>query len=253
MPLWKMQQMMARRGYSPEISMGAFVSGRLVGFTLNGMRDWNSATTVYDLGTGVIPEYRRQGITSGLFEALLVQLRERGVQQYLLEVIQTNTAALNLYRKKGFEITREFACFQCDKNQIGIHASLPVETIVAVDTMDWDRLLGMCDFQPSWQNSADSVRAVTTSFCYSVYRHGDEIVGYGIIDQKTGDVPQIAVNREYRRKGLATSIMADLVQRTESSRIALLNVDVQAQAMIAFLTRHGFERFVDQYEMLLAL
>jgi ribosomal protein S18 acetylase RimI-like enzyme len=253
MPLWKLQQMTTRRGYSPAISMGAFVGGRLVGFTLNGVRDWNGATTVYDLGTGVIPEYRRKGITSGLFESLLVILREKGIQQYLLEVIQTNTAALNLYQKKGFEITREFACFQCDKSIIQIQPSCPIEAADTFNDSDWDRLAGMCDFQSSWQNSTDSVRAVPTSFYYTICRQNGEIVGYGIIDSKTGDIPQIAVSSKHRRKGIAASIMADLIQNSESSRIALINVDVQSEATIDFLTKLGFERFVDQYEMLLTL
>lgn len=41
--------------------MGAFDNEELVGFVLNGFRNWYGKTTVYDTGTGVLPKYRRQG------------------------------------------------------------------------------------------------------------------------------------------------------------------------------------------------
>lgn len=67
LPLWKFKQMLKRRGYVSELSIGAFKNEMLVGFVLNGFRNWNGKQTVYDLGTGVIAEYRRQGITSNMF------------------------------------------------------------------------------------------------------------------------------------------------------------------------------------------
>lgn len=54
LPLWKFQQMLVRRGYSADISMGAFDKDDMVGFILNGLRQWNNKLTVYDTGTGVI-------------------------------------------------------------------------------------------------------------------------------------------------------------------------------------------------------
>ncbi|WP_345742161.1 hypothetical protein [Clostridium botulinum] len=39
----------------------------LVGFVLNEFRSWNGKPTVYDLGSGVIVEYRRQGVASNMF------------------------------------------------------------------------------------------------------------------------------------------------------------------------------------------
>src|SRR5215212_7862641 len=39
-------------------SVGAFFNGKIIGFTLNGFGLWNGKSTVYDAGTGVIPEFR---------------------------------------------------------------------------------------------------------------------------------------------------------------------------------------------------
>lgn len=51
------------------------------------------------------------------------------------------------------------------------------------------------DFKPSWQNSIDSSNAVSDTFIYSIVKVNDDIVGYGIIDKKTGAIPQIAVDK----------------------------------------------------------
>jgi len=62
------------------------------------------------------------------------------------------------------------------------------------------------DFKPSWQNSIDSISAIPEAFLYSIIRFDNNIVGYGIIDKKTGDIPQIAVNKDYKGEGIARSM-----------------------------------------------
>ncbi len=54
------ETMLKRNGFMPAISVGAFADRTPVGFILNGVRDWDNEKTVYDLGTGVIPDFRRQ-------------------------------------------------------------------------------------------------------------------------------------------------------------------------------------------------
>ncbi|MHB1392499.1 MAG: GNAT family N-acetyltransferase [Clostridia bacterium] len=71
LPLWKLQNMLQRRGYIPEKSMGVFKDEALVGFILNGNREWKVKPTVYDTGTGVVPEYRKQGLTTNMFRNVM--------------------------------------------------------------------------------------------------------------------------------------------------------------------------------------
>src|SRR4051794_13604048 len=93
---------------------GCFVDERLVGFTLNGFGDWGGIPTVYDAGTGVTAPYRRRGICSSMFDMMLPKFKNEGIGQCLLEVITSNAAAVRLYEKLGFHITRELALLQCD-------------------------------------------------------------------------------------------------------------------------------------------
>lgn len=253
LPFWKFQQMLQRRGFVPDISMGAFNDGVLVGFVLNGLRSWNGKATAYDVGTGVIGEYRKQGITSNIFASVKELLCERKVEQYLLEVLKPNTAAIQLYRKQGFEVVRDFACFRIDKSRYDPLAFHEVEWVDRIDPEEWGLFPRFWDFLPSWQNSIDSIKAVPDTFTCCIVRKDNDITGYGIIDRRTGDIPQIAVDKEYRHKGIARSIMTGLLARTESDRAGVLNVEEQADAMKAFLADAGFEYSVGQHEMLLVL
>jgi Acetyltransferases len=253
MPLIKLKQMLQRRGYVPQISMGAFKDGELVGFVLNGLRDWDSKATVYDTGTGVIKEYRKQGITSSMLSNIRKVFKEKGVQQYLLEVIQSNTAAVELYKKQGFETIRDFKCFQLSKSMYEPISTCKVEHSPMINSSSWNKLKELWDFTPSWQNSIDSINAAWDTFNYSFAYDNDTIIGYGIVDKKTGDIPQIAVDKKFRHKGIGRSILTDLLDNTESNKISVLNVDSRSESMGEFLLKSGFLHSVDQYEMILNL
>ncbi len=253
LPPWKLQQMLSRRGYIPEKSMGVFKEETLVGFILNGYREWEGKTTVYDTGTGVVPEYRKQGLTTNMFRKVMELLRVHGVKQYLLEVLQQNTSAYELYRKQGFEITRSFSCFKLDKCNYKYQNSFGVEQVDGFTAAEWEGLKEFWDFQPSWQNSIDSVCVLPEDFIYSVVRCDNKIVGYGIIEKRTGDIPQICVDKNYRHKGFGRSIMAELVKNTEANRAAVINVDDKAEVFKEFLNNFGFENYVQQYEMILEI
>ncbi len=253
LPLWKFQQMLQRRGFIPEKSIGAFNDDALLGFILNGYREWNRKPTVYDTGTGVLPEYRKQGLTTNMFQKILEQLKAEGVEQYLLEVLQQNTSAYELYRKQGFEITRTFSCFKLDKSKYKSQNTFEVEHVDGFATEEWEQLKEFWDSEPSWQNSVESICALPEEFIYSVVRVDNRIVGYGILEKRTGDIPQLGVDRNYRRKGIARGIMTDLINNTESSRVAVINVDDKSKTMKSFLSALGFENYVEQYEMVLAI
>ncbi|MEA4987536.1 MAG: GNAT family N-acetyltransferase [Anaerovorax sp.] len=250
LPFWKFEQMLQRRGYHSEISIGAFENDRLVGFVLNGFRKWNGRATAYDLGTGVIPEFRRKGITSEMLLHVKKQFKGKSVEQYLLEVIKSNTSAIQLYKKQGFKVQREFSCFEIERDKYIPQTTYNTEH---VERIELNQLKEFWDFKPSWQNSIESVNAIPEAFLYSVVRVDHNIVGYGIIDKKTGDIPQIAVNKDYRRNGIAGSIISDMIKSTESNKICILNVDTQFKSVEDFFDQLGFEYSVGQYEMLFVL
>jgi ribosomal protein S18 acetylase RimI-like enzyme len=61
----------------------------------------------------------------------------------------------------------------------------------------------------------------------------------------------LVVNKEYRRKGVATQLLSHFVKKLPSdiSQVKLLNVEHTDIGMISFLKRAGFSLYTNQYEM----
>jgi ribosomal protein S18 acetylase RimI-like enzyme len=253
MPLERFQSFLASNGFVPGLSVGAFEGEKLCGFIFNGVRQWQGVLTAYDGGTGVVPSHRKQGLTTNMFETLKELLRGRGVQQYLLEVIQTNIPAYNLYLKMGFAINREFNCYRIDKEKAKTTQPGSGGYVIEELGIDGEMPDAMWDFHPSWQNSCDSVAATMGDTAGAAIYLSREMKGYGIINTKTGGVYQLAVDKGCRRQGMAGSLLAALCGKTESDRISFINIDTECECMCGFLTAKGFNLEVQQYEMVLGL
>jgi ribosomal protein S18 acetylase RimI-like enzyme len=107
----QLQTMLKRRGFNPDLSFAAFEGNDIVSFTFNGIGNFNGLPTAYDTGTGTLKLHRGKGLATQIFEYSIPYLREAGIRQYLLEVLQHNTKAVSVYRNLGFETTREFNYF----------------------------------------------------------------------------------------------------------------------------------------------
>ena len=242
------ERMMRRRGLVSKFSVGAFDGEKLVGFSLTGLRLQNGFLTAYDIATGIAPGFRRQGISGEIFKREMAILKSNHVVQYLLEVLKENVPAIRLYQRQGFQIQRGFSCFQIDHRRLTLRSQYQAEKIAVIN---WGQAKAFWDFEPSWQNSINSVNAVSEEFLYSIVHYDNTIVGYGMINKKTGDIPQIAVNKDFRGKGIGRSILTDLIEYTESDKISILNVDDKSKCTKEFLAKLGFQPIVSQYEMLL--
>ena len=55
------------------------------------------------LNIAVLPEYRRRGLADKLFDACCEHCRSLSTETLFLEVRESNTPAISLYEKRGFE------------------------------------------------------------------------------------------------------------------------------------------------------
>lgn len=248
-------EMLTRRGIRYDLSVGAFSGHQLVGFNLNGLDLWKGRLTVYDTGTGVIPEYRGQGIASRIFAFSLPKLRQVSAQQYILEVIDTNLSAIKVYKKVGFREVRQLESFKLS----GSVTKSPGEELTGIELRmayepDWDLFQSFWDWEPSWQNSINSIkRSLDTKVLVCACSEGS-CVGYGIVYPSNGDIPQLAVNKGYRRRGIGTQILQSLEMQIRGGQTGrMINIDRSADATLGFCKAIGMQRIVDQYEMLLEL
>ena len=239
-------EMLLRRGYDAASSVGVYEGDRLVAFTLNGVGQFRGSLTAYDTGTGVCRAYRGKGLTPAMLELALSQLAARGVTQYLLEVLTTNEKAERIYRRAGFEIVRELQCWSFEKHTRGESRQ---KSINVVDNLDFEMLSRFMDLEPSWQNSGDSIRRSNEEKLYLTAGENGRIVGYAVLYPGSGDVPQLAVDHAWRRRGIGRALLIEACSLAEPGRLRLINVDDRSKEVREFLERCGAEPFVRQFEM----
>ena len=237
MSLETFERKLRRNGFKSEVSAGAFEHGRLVGFVLNGVREWAGEKTIYDTGTGVVPEFRGDGIGNRLLNLVNELCVRNNINVYQLEVIQDNVGAVSLYKKQGFQVKRNLNCYRLSEKLVG----------ESTNTKNF------WEYNPSWQNGEDAVCAVEDSFGYTLVELEGVLIGYGIVDKVTGDIAQLAVDCHYRRRGIATAILQDLLSQTQKSSLTVINVDERDESLNAFLKQMGFQIYATQYEMVKAI
>ncbi len=247
MPLDRFNEMLIRRGYDENISFGAFNGEQLAGIVLNGLRRRCGEWTAYNLGTGVVPEFRRQGLTSELLRLVASKLRADSISHYLLEVLADNSPAIALYSKHGFHKERVLNCYRKERSENEPESNAWV--IREVERFDPEHFKAFRDFVPSWQNDSGAINAIPGIFRYATVFDRDAVVGYAIMTPGSGEIPQMAVHPDYRRRGIGNSLLDWLAGATEAPRISILNVDANCHAANAFLAASGYEVFVVQHEM----
>ena len=239
-----------------ESSVGVFDGDKMVGFTLIGVDNWQNTLSAFDIGTGIIKDYRGKGIARQMFDFALPRLKEQAVKKFILEVIQTNEPAVKAYRDAGFHIARELDCFELEVKKANLQekANLPIKfQHVGKDILPLFR--DSLDWEPSWENSFSAITRIP-----------DEVIFYGALCEGKcigllaycpflNWIMILVVRRDFRRKGVATQLLAHFLKYfpSEKTKVTLLNVDHSDTKMKKFLYKTGFELFGQQYEMALML
>jgi len=244
----QLREMFTRRGVDQSLSAGAFVNEDLVAFTFNALDEYQNLRTVYDAGSAVLPAYRRQGLSDAIFQFLLPQLKQAGAQQYLLEVIEKNIPALRLYEKIGFRFSRKFDVYV---GTVSIQEDRTLFTLREIEP-DWGYWQTIWDWEPSWQNSSESIRrSKKPRFIRGVFLK-DRCIGYGIIYPESGDVPQFCIDPEFRGRGAGKFLLQSL-QSLTSQPTRYINIDNASTSTVHLLERCGVPKFGTQLEMRMML
>jgi ribosomal protein S18 acetylase RimI-like enzyme len=180
---------------------------------------------------------------------MVPRLKEVGIEQYLLEVLTENDRAVALYRKLGFVETRTLAVLRSSE-PVTRFSELPGVSIRQVEEADWKLFDTFWDGFPSWQNSIAAVERVAEEReILGAYVEG-KCVGYGVVFRPSGNLMQLAVAREHRRKGVGSRILAAL---SPNEALKVNNIDENLTGPLAFFKATRFKIVLRQYEMLRGL
>lgn len=241
-----LQQKMRIEDIDLSLSVGAFDNGTLAGVILMGADDNNRR--VWDGGTGVIPAYRGQKLTEQMFEYVLPILRQSGAKLMLLEVLENNKGAYKTYERLGFQPTRLLHAY---KGNIipGKKGSYEIETVPRYDA---DELLGLGDWQPAWQQMNQRIANRGASVTTICIRKQGRIAAYAHYDEAAMRVHQFGVARQFRRKGMATTLFSHIANG-KPEPFLIINIDAGSENTNAFLQAVGLKNHISQYEMKMEL
>ncbi|MFD1314897.1 GNAT family N-acetyltransferase [Namhaeicola litoreus] len=231
------------------LSVGVFENQRLIAFILHGFDIIDNQKVAYNGGTGVIPEKRGSGLTKKMYEACLPILEQKGIDIIFLEVITQNIQAIRSYEKIGFKTTRTLGCFKGNFKPI---KSYQIADIKEQDLYEWNLMESFWDINPTWQNSKNVLnRSKLENDSFGAYID-NQLVAYVIYNSKSRRIQQIAVHKEYRKRGIGTKLISELAKK-HGNWFSIINVDKKAKNVTNFFNLSGFENYIDQIEMELKL
>ncbi|MGD9978112.1 MAG: GNAT family N-acetyltransferase [Bacteroidales bacterium] len=248
----QLETMLKRRGFVPELSFAAFEGDTIVSFTLNGIGSFNGIPTAYDTGTGTVKEFRGRHLASKIFEHSIPHLKGENVEQYLLEVLQHNTNAVYIYKKIGFEVSRELNYFVQRNDKITIKPIISDSqyTIQQAALEDCKAQHRFWDFYPSWQNSFDSIYRKPEDFLVFGAFFNQSLVGYCIFEPNSGDITQISIDRQHRRKGVGSLMLKEALKFNLHGSTKIINTDVNCDSITKFLESSSIAIKGKQFEMI---
>ena len=248
----ELKTMWKRRGFSPDLSFAAFDGEDIVAYTLNGIGNFNGTKMAYDTGTGTLKEYRGQGLATKIFEYSIPHLKAANINHYLLEVLQHNTKAVSVYRKIGFEVTREFNYFRWNSEDLKNEIK-PIEITCSIAEIEIEKhadISDFWDFYPSWQNSFESIQRTREDFiCLGAFVE-NKLTGYCVFEPVSGDITQIAVDKLHRRKGIASLLFREMCNLNKNAKMKLVNTDISCISIVEFLKAKNIEIAGKQFEMI---
>jgi len=251
----ELYSMLNRRGFNPDLSFGAFEKDKLVSFTFNGVGFYNNLKTAYDTGTGTIENYRGKGLATRIFNYSIPYLKKANIKIYLLEVLQHNTKAISIYQNLGFKIKRAFNYFIQENEKVKLSDKQLKQNyfIQTIDLPDYEIMSNILDFVPSWQNSFESITRKLEDFIILGAFNEQELVGYCILESKTGDITQIAVNKLYRRNGLGSLLLKETLKHNQYHSVKIINTPIDCNSITKFLEAQNIGISGKQYEMIMEI
>lgn len=248
----ELEVMLHRRGFESKISFAAFEGNDIVSFTLNGTGLFNGKLTAYDTGTGTVKKYRGKGLATKIFEHSIPFLKKENIEQYLLEVLQHNSKAVSIYKNIGFNITREFNYFSQDVKTVNLKTPYR-STLYEMKEIDLDRitsLIGFWDFYPSWQNSFAAIQRKPDDFIIRGIFSKQKPIGYCVSEPISGDITQIAVDKNHRRQGVASLLLREAIKSNRHDFIKIINTDTNCESITKFLESKNIMVKGKQFEMI---
>lgn len=220
-------------------SYGMFENKKLVGFIIHAIDKRDETLIAYNTGTGVIPKYRGKRIVKSLYEFILQDLEQNGIEKCTLEVITKNEIAVRSYESVGFDISKKYKCF---------NGAIKIDNCNRFDLreidlkkVDWESLPNQQHY--SWDNQKESL--VEGKYNFFQVLNNNEPESFFIIKPNNCYLAQFDL---LNTKNNGWNRLFSAINQI-SSTIKINNVDERLKDKLDIINVIGLKNTVDQYEM----
>lgn len=230
-------------GVDYNLSYGYFDNDRLVGFVIHAIGMKHDKLNFFNLGTGVIPEFRGQKIVKQIYDICYHELLKRGCDEGRLEVIQSNQKAIKAYQSVGFNLNLELISYYGKF----IEPS-GVYNIKNTEFQNLEKYTRFKHHHLAWEHRDSIILHDTSQFNFYELFKNQECVGFAIVKKANSDVAQFGVkNNNLENYGL--ELFGALYNI--DNNIKMINVDSRNKSLIQFFEKNNFKVLIKQFEMLL--
>ncbi len=237
-----------QKGVDLNSSFGAFNdNGELIGFILCGKQVKGKVPIYYNGATGVVPSYRGRHIGTKLLETAINDSIYNKANSFILEVLNENVKAYNLYNSKGFFKTKDLLCYQKSIESIEDY-NTNLYSLLTPTLNEFELILSKLSlpFEPSWQNSFFAVSNIFDSLVIKVLCKQNKKIGFIVLNPNTGQILQISA-KDNSLKIIKTLIyFAKSITKTDKLRF--INIDSNS-LLSSILCNNEWELFAKQFEM----
>lgn len=241
-----MSRFFGTEGNQLEDSFIAYDEEKPVGMIFGGIRKFDNVSTMRCGTLCVGPEYRGQKISNQLMDMHIEKAKEKGCKQLFLEVIKTNARAVNFYKKCGYYQVYDLKYYTFKAEKLVNHHSscCTTERVSLYEAAEFRNRLA--DIHINWQNETDYFSGNKEHVAF-IARTGASEIGY-IVMSKAGKIEQLYVYPDYRRKGIAASLVSSAANEQKAEKIsACISCSSQYEG---FLRKCGFDKEdIEQFEM----
>lgn len=229
-------------------SVGAFDQEKMIALLIVAVDEFNGEKTAFDAGTGVVKKYRGKGIAGAMFKFSIARLKEENISQFMLEVLQENEPAIKAYKKEGFEIRREFDCYDLKKGnfQNGLNIISGIE-IKKMSLNELEENWGSLKMEQSWEQAFNGIKLNFDSLIVDGAFQENQCVGFIVY------VPQLCwlIAITAKNESVCKLLITHLNGKINPIRpfISWNNIE-PGYKLAETMEKMGFELFVKQYEMI---
>jgi len=224
-----------------DLSEIAWGDNQVVGFILHTSNLYRGKQTVYNGGTGVIPEYQRKHLALKLYENIIQRLPAKNHRSFILEVIDKNQKALKFYESLGFRFNAELKCFAMKNSKI---ESIVRDSISESVTYKEAEYAPLYCFQPSFMDSWPQLQTSLNQEVILEFIEDDSIKGFVIFNPNLGRISQIGSSSNE-----VTVSLLSAAQAKSKKNLTIMNVSSNELKFISLIESLGFSNEINQFEM----